>query len=56
MSYNEHTKKKMQTGIPSKEYQDNYDKIFGKGAFKEDTRDRAVREFVEEDFNASKPS
>jgi hypothetical protein len=30
MSYNEHTKKKMQTGIPNNNYRDNWDLIFNK--------------------------
>lgn len=38
MSYNEHTKKKMQTGIPTNEYRDNYDLIFGK-----DRKERFVK-------------
>ncbi len=28
MSYNEHTKQKQQTKVPSKEYRDNWDLIF----------------------------
>lgn len=32
MSTNPHTGDKMQTGVPSDAYRDNYDKIFGKKA------------------------
>lgn len=36
MSYNEHTKKKMQTGIPSEDYRDNWDRVFGTAGIKKE--------------------
>ncbi len=38
MSYNEHTKQKQQTKVPSKEYRDNWDSIFKKKEEKKDER------------------
>ncbi len=38
LSYNEHTKQKQQTKIPSKEYRDNWDTIFKKKEEKKDER------------------
>ncbi len=59
MSYNEHTKKKMQTGVPTDEYRDNYDAIFGKKpktTGEDHQRKQQEREQLQKEWDASKSS